>query len=63
MKFKQLRKEMVKQGVAAAIIPSGDPHLSEYVAEHWRTRAWISGFTGISDGLPDFGDRTAARGQ
>lgn len=46
MKLKQLRKEMVKQGVAAVIIPSGDPHLSEYVAEHWRTRAWISGFTG-----------------
>ena len=37
---------MNKRGIAAAIIPSGDPHLSEYVAEHWRTRAWLSGFTG-----------------
>lgn len=46
MKIKQLRKEMIKQEVSAVIIPSGDPHLSEYVAEHWRTRAWISGFTG-----------------
>ncbi|SDB89454.1 aminopeptidase P family protein [Williamwhitmania taraxaci] len=46
LKLKQLRKEMEKRGISAAIIPSGDPHLSEYVAEHWRTRAWLSGFTG-----------------
>lgn len=45
-KLKQLRKEMQKKGISAAIIPSGDTHLSEYVAEHWRTRAWLSGFTG-----------------
>ena len=28
------------------IIPSTDPHLSEYVAPHWMSREWISGFTG-----------------
>lgn len=33
-------------GVSAFIIPSTDPHASEYVADHWMTRAWISGFTG-----------------
>lgn len=32
--------------VAAYIIPSSDPHLSEYVAPHWKAREWISGFTG-----------------
>ncbi len=30
----------------AFIIPSTDPHISEYVAPHWQSREWISGFTG-----------------
>ena len=30
----------------AFIIPSTDPHLSEYVAPYWMSREWISGFTG-----------------
>lgn len=32
--------------IQAFIIPSTDPHLSEYVAPHWMSREWISGFTG-----------------
>lgn len=32
--------------MSAFIIPSTDPHLSEYVAPHWEARKWISGFTG-----------------
>lgn len=32
--------------ISAFIIPSTDPHLSEYVASHWKSRGWISGFTG-----------------
>lgn len=32
--------------IKAFIIPSTDPHLSEYVAPHWMSRQWISGFTG-----------------
>lgn len=32
--------------ISAFIIPSTDPHLSEYVAPHWKLREWISGFTG-----------------
>jgi Xaa-Pro aminopeptidase len=32
--------------VDAFVVPSTDPHLSEYVADHWKVRAWISGFTG-----------------
>lgn len=32
--------------ISAFIIPSTDPHLSEYVASHWKSREWISGFTG-----------------
>lgn len=41
-----LRALFEKEGIAAFIIPSTDPHLSEYVAPHWQSREWISGFTG-----------------
>lgn len=37
---------MQNEGIQAFIIPSTDPHLSEYVAPHWKSREWISGFTG-----------------
>lgn len=37
---------MKELGLAAYIIPSADPHQGEYVADHWKSRAWISGFTG-----------------
>ncbi|MEL7597863.1 MAG: aminopeptidase P family N-terminal domain-containing protein, partial [Clostridiaceae bacterium] len=45
-KLKLLREEMKNKGIDAYIIPSSDAHQSEYVAEHWKSRAWISGFTG-----------------
>jgi Xaa-Pro aminopeptidase len=45
-KLKALRKYMSAQNIAAIIIPSNDPHFSEYVADRWKTREWISGFTG-----------------
>lgn len=41
-----LRAHMAKENIQAFIIPSTDPHLSEYVAPHWQSREWISGFTG-----------------
>ena len=41
-----LRIKMEEKGVQAYIIPSEDPHGSEYVAPHWQCRKWISGFTG-----------------
>ncbi|MDR2057964.1 MAG: aminopeptidase P family protein [Dysgonamonadaceae bacterium] len=43
----QLLREAMKAGnIQACIIPSTDPHISEYTPEHWKTRKWISGFTG-----------------
>ncbi|HEY8499126.1 MAG TPA: aminopeptidase P family protein [Clostridia bacterium] len=45
-KIQLLREHMKKNGLDAYIIPSPDPHLSEYVADHWKARTWISGFTG-----------------
>jgi len=41
-----LRKAMQSRSIDAYIIPSSDPHQSEYVADHWKAREWISGFTG-----------------
>lgn len=41
-----LRREMRAESIDAIIILSTDPHGSEYVAEHWHCRQWISGFTG-----------------
>lgn len=41
-----LRALLTEEHVHAFIIPSTDPHLSEYVAPHWKSREWISGFTG-----------------
>lgn len=41
-----LRKFLEEKQLHAFIIPSTDPHLSEYPAAHWASREWISGFTG-----------------
>lgn len=41
-----LRATLKPNQMSAFIIPSADPHLSEYVAPHWEVRKWISGFTG-----------------
>ena len=35
-----------EKGIAAVIIPTADPHQSEYPAACWKDREWISGFTG-----------------
>ena len=45
-RLEALRREMGESHLDAFIIPSQDPHQSEYVADHWKSRAWISGFTG-----------------
>lgn len=41
-----LRSLMMENHIDAYIINGNDPHLSEYVPGKWRTREWISGFTG-----------------
>ncbi len=42
----KLHDYLRKNGLAAFIFPSTDPHQGEYVPEHWQTRKWISGFDG-----------------
>ncbi|MGH8856200.1 MAG: aminopeptidase P family N-terminal domain-containing protein, partial [Telluria sp.] len=41
-----LRSAMAGAGIDAFIVPSSDPHLSEYLPGHWKGREWLSGFTG-----------------
>lgn len=45
-KIALLRTAMRSNGLEAYVIPSSDPHQSEYVADRWKSREWISGFTG-----------------
>lgn len=45
-RLEALRAWMQAEKADAFIIPSTDPHISEYVAPHWQSREWISGFTG-----------------
>ena len=45
-KIALLRNAMQEAGVAACIIPGTDPHASEYIADYWKERVWISGFNG-----------------
>ena len=45
-KIQALRARMKDEKVEGCIIPSTDPHISEYPPKHWKTREWISGFTG-----------------
>ena len=42
---------MRQSGISACLVPSSDPHLSEYLPEHWQGRAWLSGFTGSAGTL------------
>ncbi len=46
-----LRGAMKENNLAGCIIPSRDPHISEYLAKHYQLRRWISGFTGSAGTL------------
>ncbi len=46
LRITQLREVLAHQGVHALLVPSADPHLSEYLPGHWQGRQWLSGFTG-----------------
>jgi Xaa-Pro aminopeptidase len=45
-KLEALRERLRGEGLDAYIINSADAHQSEYLPEHWRARAWFTGFTG-----------------
>ncbi len=54
-----LRARMAAQGWQAVLLPSSDPHLSEYLPERWQGRAHFSGFTGSSGTLLVAAERAA----
>ncbi len=46
-----VRAALAARRLQAVLVPSSDPHLSEYLPERWQGRAWLSGFTGSSGTL------------
>ena len=46
LRLTQVREAMQGHAIDAILVPSSDPHLSEYLPAHWQSREWLSGFTG-----------------
>ncbi|MET0383128.1 MAG: aminopeptidase P family protein [Burkholderiaceae bacterium] len=55
----RLREVMRERGVDAVLVPSSDPHLSEYLPGHWQGRERFSGFTGSMGTLAVKADKAA----
>ncbi|MDH4114523.1 MAG: aminopeptidase P family protein [Burkholderiaceae bacterium] len=56
-RIESIRSALGSRGFSALVVPSSDPHLSEYLPDHWRGREFFSGFTGSVGTLivtPDF---------
>lgn len=59
LRLERLRAAMAARQTDAVLLPSSDPHLSEYLPGHWQGRAWFSGFTGSMATLVVLADRAA----
>jgi len=46
LRIERLQELLRESGCAALVVPSSDPHLSEYLPERWQARQWASGFSG-----------------
>ncbi len=46
LRIDKLRDALRQRGLAGVLVPSSDPHLSEYLPDRWQGRQWLSGFTG-----------------
>ena len=46
LRIERLRDAMRRRGLHGVLVPSSDPHLSEYLPERWQGRQWLSGFSG-----------------
>ncbi|HET7526129.1 MAG TPA: aminopeptidase P family N-terminal domain-containing protein, partial [Burkholderiaceae bacterium] len=58
-RIERVREALAKHGAHALLVPSADPHLSEYLPERWQGRQWLSGFTGSMGTLVITLDRAA----
>jgi Xaa-Pro aminopeptidase len=45
-RIERVREALAQQQAHALLVPSSDPHLSEYLPARWQGRQWLSGFTG-----------------
>jgi Xaa-Pro aminopeptidase len=45
-RIQHLREALKRRAFAAVLVPSSDPHLSEYLPDRWKGREWLTGFTG-----------------
>ena len=59
LRIERVRDALKQLGLAAVLVPSSDPHLSEYLPERWQGRQWLSGFTGSMGTLVVTLDRAA----
>lgn len=50
-RLSSIREQMVSKGIDAYIIPSSDPHISEYLPDRYKCIEWVSGFTGSAGTL------------
>ena len=55
----RVREALARHGAYALLVPSADPHLSEYLPGRWQGREWLSGFTGSMATLVVTADRAA----
>jgi Xaa-Pro aminopeptidase len=46
LRLERTRDALSQHGIDAVLVPSSDPHISEYLPERWQGRMWLSGFTG-----------------
>ena len=49
LRIERIRDALKAHQAQAVLVPSSDPHLSEYLPERWQGREWSSGFTGSMD--------------
>jgi Xaa-Pro aminopeptidase len=59
LRITQLQEALARHSVHALLVPSSDPHLSEYLPGRWQGREWLSGFTGSMGTLVVAVDRAA----
>jgi Xaa-Pro aminopeptidase len=50
-RIQNLRTAMIEKGIDVCIIPGSDAHISEYLADHWKVRDYLCGFTGSAGTL------------
>jgi Xaa-Pro aminopeptidase len=59
LRIAAMRDALISEGVHAVLVPSADPHLSEYLPKRWQGRQWLSGFNGSMGSLVVTRERAA----